>query len=327
MMYRCLHIIEIGSHEGDFTYAGVDNLGMIVQEKLDGHLTVSETTKGMALQSTTHLGTHTDIEDDEIEMSMYITDCRIAFLCKEYERGGGWVGWGGGLVVAVVANAVSKSNAKKRTLGKTMTGHIRYEWLIDVGFERKTSFMTDNCINLNYRDTDNIDWTLALNFPKNVNTEELANNIVQKAARYKIAMNTPKSADELKLLHYYAKGGRIAVPDPKAWSWSETFGAFQAPDGEGARPNRNALEAPLTQLTSSSKPKSVSTAPVPDLTVPQAQNIAAHNRPQEQQPQPVKQGQTSTPVIRFCPKCGQDIQTLPVRPKFCPKCGTGVGGQ
>lgn len=59
-----------------------------------------------------------------------ITDQRIVWSSKDFEKGGGWVGFGVvGLTVATTANAVSRRRAKARIAGTVLVGHVRYEWI------------------------------------------------------------------------------------------------------------------------------------------------------------------------------------------------------
>lgn len=72
----------------------------------------------------------------DIKIDIYITDGRLALACVKYDKGGGWVGFGTGALVAVTANAISKARAARRSRGKVLVGHIRYPWVIvivDIG--------------------------------------------------------------------------------------------------------------------------------------------------------------------------------------------------
>jgi hypothetical protein len=233
MQYMCLKVVESGKEPGSFQEPGVDDSGMIIWEPQDGNATVAAVTKGMTLTSFSSGIEHEELKDDEIEVSIYSTDSRIAFLCKKYDRGGGWSGGGLiGLTVAATANAVSKARAKKRSAGKVMVGHIRYEWLIKVGFMHKT-FWSPNSISLMYADTSNIVWRLDLKLPKRSNPEAIANFIAQKAAQYKLGMTDEKSGVDVEIYTAYANGKKIPLEGKKEISWTgSAFNkAYFAPTG------------------------------------------------------------------------------------------------
>jgi hypothetical protein len=232
-MYTCLKVVEIGGC-GGFQEPGVDDNGAIIWEPSDGAVAVGAVTKGMTLTRYNAGVGHEELRDNEIEVSIYPTDSRVAFLCKKYDRGGGWSGGGLiGLTVAVTANAVSKARAKKRSKGKVMVGHIRYEWLAKIGFMHKT-FLLSNCVSLMYTDTDRVIWNLDLNLPKKINPETMANLIAQKSARYKLNMTDKKSDAALAIYTAYANRKQIPLIGKKETSWTESEfsnGAYFAPTG------------------------------------------------------------------------------------------------
>lgn len=127
----------------------------------------------------------------EVKIDIYITDGRLALACEKYDKGGGWVGFGGaGLLVAVTANAVSKARAASRSRGKVLVGHIRYPWLKSVGASSKTGFASDEAIRLEYTEKGPggaVRKLLELTLPKNIDAALVAQDIAQRAAAYRLA--------------------------------------------------------------------------------------------------------------------------------------------
>jgi hypothetical protein len=77
--------------------------------------------------------------------TVVLTDRRLAFMTLDFDKGGGWTGFGlAGAAVAEGANAVSKHRAEKRSAGKVLIGHLRHEWVTDLGFRHQKKLIGQN---------------------------------------------------------------------------------------------------------------------------------------------------------------------------------------
>ena len=126
----------------------------------------------------------------DVKIDIYITDGRLALACVKYDKGGGWVGFGTGALVAVTANAVSKARAARRSRGKVLVGHIRYPWLKSVGASSKLGFTSSEAIRLEYSEmlSDGpVRSLLELTLPKNIDATLVAGEIARRAASYRLA--------------------------------------------------------------------------------------------------------------------------------------------
>ena len=127
----------------------------------------------------------------DIKADVLLTDARVAVACEKYTKGGGWVGIGGGAaVVALGLNAVSKARAAHRRQGKILVGQVRYPWLKSVGCEAKTGFTSVEAIRLSIVEAvgaEKRQVVLTATLPKNVSAAAVAQAIVQRAARYRLA--------------------------------------------------------------------------------------------------------------------------------------------
>lgn len=66
-------------------------------------------------------------------LTIVVTDRRIVWFTRHFDKGGGWVGFGAvGASVAVAANLVSKRRAKERSAGLVLIGQARFEWITSV---------------------------------------------------------------------------------------------------------------------------------------------------------------------------------------------------
>lgn len=73
---------------------------------------------------------------------LVVTDRRTAFLTADFDKGGGWAGFGvAGLAIATTANAISKRKAATRSAGKVAIGHLRHEWIQAIELRRQKALI------------------------------------------------------------------------------------------------------------------------------------------------------------------------------------------
>jgi hypothetical protein len=73
---------------------------------------------------------------------IFITDRRIIWMNPQFDKGGGWIGFGViGLTVATVANVASKRRAAERSAGKVLLGQARFEWITTQTLRRKKALI------------------------------------------------------------------------------------------------------------------------------------------------------------------------------------------
>jgi len=76
------------------------------------------------------------------DTTIVVTDRRIAFMSTDFDKGGGWVGFGAaGLAISVAANIVSKHRAAKRSAGLVAIGQLRHEWIDSVELRRERALL------------------------------------------------------------------------------------------------------------------------------------------------------------------------------------------
>ncbi|GHU64973.1 hypothetical protein AGMMS49983_11880 [Clostridia bacterium] len=295
-MYQCIYPVETGSG-ASFEYAGADRGGRLIEEPWDFGLQAVAVTNNIKIYSkAAGLGSNLEMSED-IEITVFVTSSRIAFYCEKYDKGSTWWGIGGGALIALAITAASKAQAKKRTAGTVMVGHIRYEWLSSISCSRGEAWYDDNYIVLGYKDSNKVGWEVRLEFPrKKTNVNVIANQIVRKACFYKLAMKTEKSEREIAEFAEYAQSDLTSFKNLR-YSY--------APGGEEFRPNLNELQTPLPQ------------AGFPKITAP----------PAAVQPAFLSEAMPSSPVPsaplqpRFCANCGAPRRE---GAKFCAKCGTRI---
>ena len=236
MVYRCLYPVEKGNSRLDFQYAGASGSGRLLEEPLDHGLELLGTSKHIDVISRSG---GLELSGD-LAIKIYMSRSRIAFYCEKYDKGSMYSGFGIG-AVGLVMTAVSKANAKKRSEGMALAGHIRFEWLKGLSFDRKKSFLTDDSITFHYNDTDAGWCLLHFSFPKGTETDKMAHTIIKNACRYKLAMSDTKTSEQAGLLSAYCQGKRID-PSVTGSGWKEEgLKAYQAPEGEEYRPDPKEL--------------------------------------------------------------------------------------
>jgi hypothetical protein len=152
--------------------------------------------------------------------TVVITDRRTAFLTTQFDKGGGWTGFGvAGIAVALTANAVSRSRAAKRSAGKVAIGQIRHEWLTSIGVRyRKPVFGLDTYIQLTAATASGAA-VIELYKPQVVD-EKLARAMVGTVAEHRATLLPPDSSHLVTLHNYKGSGnGAIAGANPGDLRW------------------------------------------------------------------------------------------------------------
>jgi len=130
------------------------------------------------------------LEFRKIQASVFVSDCRVAVACSKYDSGSKLQPLGlGALPVALAYNAVSRSKAAKRRAGNMLVGHVRYPWLISVGFTEKSGMLSTNTLRLGLANPNHpgLKDSLILDIEMpNVNTRELARDVVRRASNYSL---------------------------------------------------------------------------------------------------------------------------------------------
>lgn len=159
--------------------------------------------------------------------TVVITDRRTVFLTTQFDKGGGWVGFGAaGLAVAVTANAVSKRRAAQRSAEKVAIGQVRHEWLTGITLRRNKAILTkmvDTYVDLAVA-TAAGPRVIEMWAPRaQAVNEDFARWLVRTIAQHRLALLRPESAAELATLRRYQQGGhdgaRTGKPDDLGWSF------------------------------------------------------------------------------------------------------------
>jgi hypothetical protein len=122
-----------------------------------------------------------------IEAKVLLTDSRLAVVCKKYDKGGGWIGTPG---MMLVANAISSVKAASRRKGKHLVAQIRHEYCAAITFETKTSWLTENTLRavvITGEVGQQRGFRMNLVLGKKVGVEALAEEWLERAKRHLVA--------------------------------------------------------------------------------------------------------------------------------------------
>jgi hypothetical protein len=123
----------------------------------------------------------------DAKAAVYVTDCRLAIACARFDKGGGWVGSPG---MMLLLNAASTVRARLRSRGRTLVGHVRYSWLHTVGASSKQGWLDSEQVRLELVDRTAAParrLVLELTLPKPVEAVPLAGEITHRAAVHWLA--------------------------------------------------------------------------------------------------------------------------------------------
>jgi hypothetical protein len=148
--------------------------------------------------------------------TVVITDRRTAFFNTQFDKGGGWVGFGaGGMAVAATANMVSKRRAAQRSAGKVAIGQMRHEWLIAITLRRVKALVgvVDNYVDLAVA-TATGPRVIELWGSKATN-EEFARWLVGTISTHRTELLGPEAIEQKAKLQKYQRGDHDPAPTRK----------------------------------------------------------------------------------------------------------------
>lgn len=168
------------------------------------------------------------ILDTKAKSELQITDSRVILTCRSWQE----------------SNISLVSLAKRyKVAGHVYGGHIRYEWINEIGFEQSPGFIPLLRVRLSYKDAAGNDYYTDINKPGRGKTwaSEIATIILSKTCHHRLAMNDTKADEQLGFLTKNAENPEFSHVSPDGgWGdfmWSIRIpGAYPAPGGQEFRP-------------------------------------------------------------------------------------------
>ena len=276
---------------------------LIALDGYDGTNVVRTVATAVCVRQVGDRGLRTLVKLQDVKIDIYITDGRLALACEKYDKGGGWVGFGAGAVIAITANAVSKARAASRSRGKVLVGHIRYPWLKAVGASSKTGFASAEAIRVEYTERisgASVRKVLDLTLPKNIEATLVAEEIARRAAAFRLANYPDLKPDEQARFASLSQAPPKLRPEPKKFAFYHMPTYFHA-NKQTAFPPRS--DAPVRH----DHRRGIAQAAAPA-------GLAAPEPPPRLAP-------PTPPTLSFCTQCG--TRFVP-GDNFCQECGAPV---
>lgn len=236
--YQAIIIQQIGDQEQPYAYATSDSNGNTIEDKFDHGMSHSAIANGIIVYRKGQNDARfvETLRDTEVEVTMTVTDCRIIYRCDHYDKGGKW---SGGLS-AVALNAIERARANKRSAGKVLLGHIRYEWISEISYlsKYKNGFLDSDAfeVNIVYKNSNKTTYIVKTLFNKGMDTGFIANEILHAASKYRLAMQDEKGDREVEFFNKYSEENIPKKSDPKETSFIKFPNHYFAPRGEQNRP-------------------------------------------------------------------------------------------
>ena len=237
--YRFLNVMGYGDDPYPFVYPSIDLNGNVIWEKADKNIGMPLKSKVTVLYELKKGADkyQTIFRLSDVKVDVYITDARVVLICDQYDKGGTWRGG----LSAIALNAIERGVARARTSGKTLVGHIRYEWVKHIMYKRKSGFLSDESILIVYPDRAGNYWQIQMDFPKDVNSASIANDIMHRAAtlRTKFDLNGKIPESSLEFYREHSKSDVLisTTTDKNGYSKIMFPEAVLAPGGEGQNPD------------------------------------------------------------------------------------------
>jgi hypothetical protein len=158
----------------------VDKAGTVAWKAADGEVT-GFVASGMTVYRGQIDSRHRLLHVENVEIKVFVSRARVVAVCRKYDKGGGWIGGLGGMIVL---NSISKARAAVRSHGKFLVGQMWWPWLADVGYTQKTGWSSTNKLRLVAQDGSTGQWIYVdLQLPKKANARALADAILRAATR------------------------------------------------------------------------------------------------------------------------------------------------
>jgi len=165
----------------------------------------------------------------KLKAAVRVTESRVYVACSKYEKGGGWMPWTLGAVpVAVAANVVSRARAARRRRGKMLVGHIRYSWLLSVGFKARRIPAGHDTIQLIVSDPTvpgGRELSLEITLARQHSGGDVARQVASMAASYQLAGRASQLDDSSRELLRSLESPASLTPAPRqfvAYSFRDT---------------------------------------------------------------------------------------------------------
>ena len=158
------------------------------------------------------------IRADDVRARVYVTDCRVAVACTNYDKGGGWIGG----PIALTLNLASRVRAARRRRGTTLVGHVRYPWVRGVYARHGGRWRGSELLRLVVEgDSDVLHLDLVL--PRGADATAIAADVIRRAAQFRLDHDEHATDDQRAELE------GLAALESLTWTKSDDLAGCDLP--------------------------------------------------------------------------------------------------
>lgn len=237
--FQCATLLSPGLPY-NYAYPQFDDRYELIPDRWDGQIDASVTADIIELErkgpNDANYVTRFKISN---KTNVYITDSRIAFICKDYNKGSTGH-WTGGLV-AVGLNQIHRAVERHRRQDQALAGQLRYQWISRVMYLPKRGFLSYPILSFIYQDKRRILWRLTLYLKGSQDSAAIANEIHRRLCIYGYNMTNQKDEELIRYYRTYADPShQIPIaPNEKTFNNSAVPTYYFAPYGEEFAPGNS----------------------------------------------------------------------------------------
>ncbi|MBC7594407.1 MAG: hypothetical protein H7288_10770 [Kineosporiaceae bacterium] len=193
----------------------------VMPEPLDGQLSTSLSVFQASVTRMVNGSFKEQVNLSDLKLEAHFTESRFVLYCRKWSKGG-FIGSTDpiGLLLAATTAAVSAARAANRRKGTALAGHLHWEALRAVAWRPRTMWDT-NAVSLAYLDNtdgEEVRCRILLEFRRNVDAQEVARQILDRALAYRFSSNEEFTAEETENWEAIRTSGPI-VQANKGLNW------------------------------------------------------------------------------------------------------------
>ena len=203
-LYSPAYVIDCESHTFPYDQCVVTDAREIAIEGWDGQNCYKVPFKKIEIISkhpADNGGTKTELRMDTKDGFLFVSDSRLCLVVRDYTRGDNGRVFSSSLLADLAINGVLKAAEAVKAGNKVLASQIRYEWLHVARYERIDGKCKNNLLAFNVIDTNNKTYFYRLTLDKHTSPVEIANDICNRAASWRLNMTDEKDENELKVLN------------------------------------------------------------------------------------------------------------------------------
>jgi hypothetical protein len=243
-MYYGMTVKSYGSRAASYEQAGLDRRGELATEKRDGDLLrVLPVANWTLSRFNRETGAFDEVRDFNVFCELYVTNCRVAVRCKRYNKDShdspfalDFLGIFSS-VLGMMADVWPRIAELRERRRNAMVGHLRYEWLSDVGFTPEQGLERGH-VRLVFKNADGDECYYDFKMLRGIDAGFVAHEILRNLGAYRLQMRDNKTPEEIAFLQECASGTQRILPatSKKRYAMIHIPGSYRYPTGQQFQP-------------------------------------------------------------------------------------------